>query len=131
MNIQNGGVSMSNKFGLTKTEMEIMDMFWQENRSFTFKEILDYFNEIREKSWKKQTLITFLSKLIGKGLLNYKKQGKRHYYPVISKEEQIQKWTQELLNKAFGGSFINFLKALKGDGKLDKAMVKDIKDFMK
>ena len=41
---------------------------------------MKYFNEEEDKNWKKQTLNTFLSRLIDKGLLERKKEETKAYY---------------------------------------------------
>ena len=52
---------------LSKTEYEIMEYFWEMGDKYTFGELMKYFNENLDKNWKKQTLNTFLSRLIEKG----------------------------------------------------------------
>lgn len=64
---------------LSKTEYEIMEYFWEMGDKYTFGELMKYFNENLDKNWKKQTLNTFLSRLIEKGLLKKKKEQR----PVI------------------------------------------------
>ena len=58
---------------LSKTEYEIMEYFWGMGDKYTFGELMKYFNENLDKNWKKQTLNTFLSRLIEKGLLRRNK----------------------------------------------------------
>lgn len=43
---------MEKKFGLSETEYELMEFFWESGRKLSFREILDYFNEIKKKDWK-------------------------------------------------------------------------------
>ena len=59
---------------LSKTEYRIMEYFWSTGEKYTFGELMKYFNEEEDKNWKKQTLNTFLSRLIDKGLLERKKE---------------------------------------------------------
>lgn len=47
--------------------MEVMQVIWKLNRSVKSSELLDIFSE---KGWKGQTIATFLSKLVDKGLLS-------------------------------------------------------------
>ena len=52
---------MKRNYGLSNTEMTLMDIFWEGgNRSFTFKELLEQ-PAVVERGWKKQTLGTYLS----------------------------------------------------------------------
>ena len=59
---------------LSKTEYRIMEYFWSTGGKYTFGELMKYFNENLDKNWKKQTLNTFLSRLIEKGLLKKEKE---------------------------------------------------------
>ena len=63
---------------LSKTEYRIMEYFWSTGGKYTFGELMKYFKEEEDKNWKKQTLNTFLSRLIDKGLLERKKKRQRH-----------------------------------------------------
>ena len=47
------GKKMEKKFGLSETEYELMEFFWESNRKLSFREILDYFNEIKKKELEK------------------------------------------------------------------------------
>ena len=69
---------------LSKTEYEIMEYFWGMGDKYTFGELMKYFNENLDKNWKKQTLNTFLSRLIEKGLL---KKRKRRNKDLLSDED--------------------------------------------
>ena len=69
------------KYNLSATEMEIMEFLWDANKKSSASEILKFFNENKEKNWKKQTLNTFLVKLIEKGALQYDMvKNKKYYY---------------------------------------------------
>lgn len=46
------GKKMEKKFGLSETEYELMEFFWESDRKLSFREILDYFNEIKKKIGK-------------------------------------------------------------------------------
>ena len=74
---------------LSKTEYRIMEYFWSTGGKYTFGELMKYFNEEEDKNWKKQTLNTFLSRLIDKGLLERKKEETKAYYgAALTKAER-------------------------------------------
>ena len=78
---------MKRNYGLSNTEMTLMDIFWEGgNRSFTFKELLEQ-PAVVERGWKKQTLGTYLSNLQKSSLLGVDTSGKNYvYYPMVSKD---------------------------------------------
>ena len=51
---------MKKNYGLTNTEMQIMELLWQADGPVTFREIMDISATEWGKSWKVQTLSTYL-----------------------------------------------------------------------
>lgn len=104
---------------VSETEYAIMEYFWESKGKFNFAELMDYFNNHQEREWKKQTLNTFLKRLIEKGLLTCQKEGKRTYYrEKITKKEYEQRCAEEILEENYGGSIKNFIAALSGNENL-------------
>lgn len=54
---------------LSDAEFMIMDYLWSQNTPKTFSEIKSFFDITTDKNWKKQTLNTFLLRLVKKGYL--------------------------------------------------------------
>ena len=57
------------KYELSRTEEQIMDFLWMNNRPVKTCEIMDYFTENKGKEWKRQTLNTLLIRLEEKGVI--------------------------------------------------------------
>ena len=88
---------------LSKTEYRIMEYFWSTGGKYTFGELMKYFNEEEDKNWKKQTLNTFLSRLIDKGLLERKKEETKAYYgAALTKAEFKQRKAKAILEEKGG-----------------------------
>ena len=97
------------KFSLTETENEVMEFFWNNEGKFAFGEIYDYFTKEKNKTWKKQTVQTFITYLIQKGVLANEKKGNMYlYFLKITKDEYMQKWTKKFLDKTFDDSIKKF-----------------------
>ncbi len=122
------------KYNLSATEMEIMEFLWDTNKKLSASEILKYFNDNKSKNWKKQTLNTFLVKLIEKGALQYDMvKNKKYYYPTAqsqTKTEHIKYWTQNFINKTFDGSLSNFLCSFTGGARLDEKSYNELKKYL-
>ena len=89
---------------LSKTEYRIMEYFWSTGGKYTFGELMKYFNEEEDKNWKKQTLNTFLSRLIDKGLLERKKEETKAYYgAALTKAEFKQRKAKAILEECYEG----------------------------
>ena len=94
---------------LSKTEYEIMEYFWGMGDKYTFGELMKYFNENLDKNWKKQTLNTFLSRLI-------EKEGTKTGYQMnITKAQFKQNKARAILEESYDGKLSHFIAALTGD----------------
>ena len=68
------------------------------------------------QSWKKQTLNTFLSRLIEKGLLERKKEGTKAYYRAkVTKAQFKQNKARAILEECYEGKISHFIAALTGN----------------
>ncbi|MEK5231252.1 BlaI/MecI/CopY family transcriptional regulator [Lysinibacillus sp. FSL K6-0232] len=103
---------------LTNTEMEIMQIIWELNRSVTSSELLEIFVE---KAWKGQTINTFLSQLVDKGLLSVTRGKWRmnHYSPCITFREYKKREAKSILDTMYQGSVKTFLTTLYGERVVD------------
>lgn len=123
---------MKKNYGLTNTEMEIMEKFWKENKRFSYKELSEYMNETLGKKWKKQTLSTYLSNLQKMGLLEVDDSGRNYiYYATCTKEELVQKWTQKLIKTSFDNSIGKFVSAFTGGKKLTREEAEELKKLFR
>ena len=122
------------KYNLSATEMEIMEFLWDTNKKLSASEILKYFNDNKSKNWKKQTLNTFLVKLIEKGALQYDvSKNKKYYYPTAqsqTKTEHIKHWTQSFIQNTFDGSLYHFLYAFTGGSPLSENDADELKKYL-
>lgn len=98
---------------LSDTEREMMEVIWQLDKSVTSSELLKIFNEKKGKKWSAQTMSTFLTRIVDKGVLISNKEGRINFYEsLISKEEYTQYEAENILNNLYKGSLKNFLSAL-------------------
>lgn len=114
---------------LSEAELEIMQIIWEGGISVGSA----YLGErLKEKGWKPNTLLTFLSRLCEKGYLVMQKQGKSNSYnSVISKEEYKSFETQSFLKALHGGSMSSFLTALSGGEQLEAKELDELKEWLK
>lgn len=121
---------MSKKYGLTETEMEIMEEIWKREET-TFKELLEYFNGNAGRGWRKQTLGSYLNKLKNQGLLLTDETNKNfRYCPAITKKQLIKLWTRKLVDSVFHGSIPELIAAFAGDEKLDEKEITELREYL-
>ncbi len=96
---------------LSKTELEIMQYLWRINREVTAREIRDNFSH---KEWSKQTISTYLKRLVNLGYLKIRKQSvTKYYYSVtMSKEQYNLLPVNDIVNSEYKGSLSKFICAL-------------------
>ena len=122
---------MKDKYNLTKSEEEIMELLWETDRKMSSKEILDHFNEHCGKDWKKQTLNTFLAKLLQAGFIDrISKDRKYLYVPLITRMEYKQKGAERFIRDSYSGSVMKFVSALSGGEMISKEEAEEIRKLL-
>lgn len=122
---------MKKNYGLTNTEMQIMELLWQVDGPVTFREIMDTSSNEWGKNWKVQTLSTYLITLQKMGLVESERNGcSNAYRAVCTKEEHIHNWTKKLVETCFDNSFSRFALAFVGKGKLSKEDAEELKKLL-
>ena len=120
-------------YGLTNTELLIMELLWSEGRPMSFREIMDVATKEWKKDWKVQTLNTFLNWLQKMGMIRAERSmtsSYNVYYPLCTKEQHIHKWTKEMVEVCYDNSFRRLVSAFIGDGKLSKEDAEELKKLL-
>ncbi len=87
---------------LSETQMEIMNIVWEQPET-TLGEIWRELHERRKIA--RNTIQTLLTRLVDKGWLNYRAEGKVfHYRAAVQKEPTMKHVVSRLVETAFNGS---------------------------
>ena len=117
---------------LSKTKLEIMELFWNNDKSFSFSEVMEYFSSEKGKEWKKQTLSTFLRELISEGFLKRGYKGRNAFYtPLITKEQYELGDVKDTVEKKYHGRVVDFITALVGNYTITEEDKDELIDFIK
>ncbi len=114
---------------LSNAELEIMKLLWKENQSLTAYQILE---RMPEKSWKPETLLTFLSRLQRKGAVGATKvptAGRRAhslFFASISRQDYCRIQNQLLIDKFYDGDALRLIESLLKDGNVDASSLKSL-----
>ena len=92
---------MSKYPNLTEADSVIMELLWRDGEvgsNAITEEIEDKLN------WSRQTVRTYLTRLMEKGLIDARKINERvlRYYPIVSREEYAADKAKSLCNKYYG-----------------------------
>ena len=117
---------MKNSFSISEAEYQVMKLIWDKAPVST-KEVTEILAD--ESSWKPKTIQTLLSRLVKKGVIGYKKEGRVFVYtPLIKEEDYVEQESSSFLNKFYDGALnsmvINFLEQ-------DKLTENDIDELKK
>ena len=117
---------MKNSFSISEAEYQVMKLIWDKAPVST-KEVTEILTV--ESSWKPKTIQTLLSRLVIKGAIGYKKEGRVFVYtPLIKEEDYVEQESSSFLNKFYDGALnslvVNFLEQ-------DKLTENDINELKK
>lgn len=114
---------------LSDTEMELMEVIWECDPPVTSTELLRIFAG-RGKEWKAQTISTFLSRLIDKGMLEATRDGRTNkYVPLLSPKDYKLAEAQHVLDGLYQGSVKNLIAALYDGDKLSDEDIAELKQW--
>ena len=106
-------------------ELEIMKVLWRAGEAVNSQYISE---AVEDKSWKRTTISTFLTRLVEKGALTAEKRGKLYYYtPLISQKEYRRSQTKNLIASLYNGSIKDFAVSLFEEQTLSEDDLKELK----
>lgn len=116
---------------LTPTEVEIMEVLWEQTEPVSFTWLSDFFNNERDKAWKRPTLSTFLIKLSEKGFVTCKNRGRQMFYwAAMSVSDYEKQKANTILDTLYDGSVKKFMAALYDGEELSKHQIDDLKQWI-
>jgi BlaI family penicillinase repressor len=114
---------------ISDSEEEIMQIIWENGGQIHFATLMEKLENIGKK-WKPNTALTFLARLVEKGMLSVQKQGRINLYLALcTKEEYAESLTQLFLNKVYGGDAKGLVAALVSQAHLSREDVASLQDF--
>lgn len=109
-----------------------MELLWAAKAPMTFREIMDIATTEWNKTWKVQTLNTFLLGLQKMELVGAQKGTScNYYYALCTKDQHIHNWTKKMVAECYGNSLGIFVAAFIGDGKLTREETEELKNCYK
>lgn len=114
---------------LPDAEFEIMRIVWKNEPPMSTNQIISDLDPA--KTWKPQTVLTLLVRLIEKGFLESERAGReRTYSPVISREEYMRAETGNLFDRLHGNSICSLVSTLYDGEKLSDKEIADLRRWL-
>ena len=101
---------------VSEAELEVMEMLWDQEGAIKQSQLRMLFEE-DGKTWKRQTLNTFLSRLEDKGLV---KRENRMVETVYSRETYYNMLMKMAIDRMYGGKLSNFIAAFAKENASEK-----------
>jgi predicted transcriptional regulator len=114
---------------LPDAEFELMRIVWQNEPPMSTNQIIACLDE--SNTWKPQTVLTLLVRLIEKGFLRSEKAGKeRIYFPAVTREEYLQAETGSLFDRLHGNSIFSLVNTLYDGKKFSDKEVAELRSWL-
>lgn len=116
------------KPNISDAEWEVMKICWSMNAPFTANEIV---NSGEHTNWKPNTIKTLIGRLVKKGVLGYKEDGKNYvYHSLITEEECVKSESKSFLTRVFGGALKPMLVTFLQEEKLSREEIEELKRIL-
>ena len=114
---------------ISESELVLMKIIWKNGGAALYSFVMDEL-EKEQNEWKKNTVLTLLSRLIEKKYLKTKKIGRRNEYVALVTEQEYQALqTHSFLDKIYEGNVKNLVSTLLQQDILSTDELKEIEDF--
>jgi len=114
---------------LPDAEFEIMRIIWQNAPPMSTNHIISCLDS--DNTWKPQTVLTLLVRLIEKGFIHSEKVGKeRTYSPLILRDDYLRAETGSFFDKLHGNSVRSLVNSLYDGKKLSDEEITDLRNWL-
>ena len=118
---------MEKQLSISESEWRVMKIIWNDCPQ-TLPEILD---RLKETGWSKTTIQTYLSRLVKKGALSTKRQGKGYlYYPAVSESDCQLAESRSFLSRVYDGSLSRMVMGFVKSGELSQEELNELKSLI-
>ncbi|CAM2363297.1 BlaI/MecI/CopY family transcriptional regulator [Listeria seeligeri] len=116
---------------ISKSEFEVMKVIWDFGRAVQYVDVAEKLAE-KDYSWKKNTILTFLTRLVEKKLLRVKKIGRKNeYYALVSESEYLGQQTENFLEDIYEGDVKGLITNLVQKDLITADEIDDLQQYWK
>lgn len=114
---------------ISETEWEVMKVVWAKAPCSAGEIIATLLSG--DPTWHPKTIKTFLSRLVAKKGLGFRKEGRGYLYrPLVSEKECVDAASASFLDRVFGGSLMPMLAHFVKHEKLSAREIQELKDLL-
>lgn len=116
---------------ISKSEFDVMKVIWDFGRAVQYTDVAEKLTE-KGFSWKKNTVLTFLTRLVEKKLLRVKKIGRKNeYYALVSESEYLGQQTENFLEDIYEGDVKGLITNLVQKDLITADEIEDLQEYWK
>ncbi len=114
---------------ISEAEWEIMKVIWAK-APCSAAEVIEGLSR-GDASWHPKTIKTFLTRLVSKQALAFRKEGRAYlYHSVVTEKECVDAASESFLERVFGGSLKPMLAHFVERKKLSSKEIKELKQLL-
>ncbi len=113
---------------ISESEWLVMRVLWS-NSALTANEVVKELTG--QTKWKPKTIKTLITRLMQKGALSFKKEGKKYrYYPAVSESACVGAQRRSFVRRVYGGTMKPMLAAFIEDAELSQEDITELKKIL-
>lgn len=114
---------------ISESELVLMKIIWENGGKALYSLIMERL-EKEQREWKKNTVLTLLSRLADKGYVKVKKIGRRNEYVALVTEAEYQKvQTSDFVTKIYRGNVKHLVASLLQQDILSAEELREIEQY--
>ncbi len=116
---------VKDRISISEAESVVMEVIWRRNPIITD----DVVSELaRHAKWQEPTVKTLLNRLLKKGAISARKDGRRYLYsPVLKREQWVAAESKGFLDRLFDGRLVPLVSHFSQHRKLSKTEITELK----
>lgn len=118
---------MEKQLSITESEWTVMKVIWSAPPK-TLQEIL---SRLEHTAWSSTTIQTYLARLVKKGALTTRRQGKGYlYFPAVSERDCQLAEGRSFLKRVYDGSLAQMVQGFVRSGSLSEEELRELKKLV-
>ena len=114
---------------ISDAEHAVMEVLWEE-APLAAADVAERVDP--ERGWSIRTVKTLLSRLLAKGAIVHEEEGRRYLYrPAIAREDFVERESEKLLDRMFGGRVTPLVAHLAERNRLSPQDIAEIEALLK
>ncbi len=114
---------------ISYAELDLMEALWAAGEPLTSADVAE---RLEARGWSLATIKTMLSRLVTKGAIRHRQDGRRFLYsPAIEREAYVGSESKKFVERLFGGRLSPLVARLAEEDALDAKDIAEIEKLLK